>query len=123
MEGHENPLTFQDAWHNPDEEERKKWRAATRKEFHDLGVRRNTKRVKKPSDRRLIEYIWGFKVKGNGVYRARLVALGYSKIPGIDHQDNFAPVITDVTFRIVLLMLFNGWISEIVDVGNCFSVW
>ena len=60
MEGHENSLTFQTAWHHPDEEERKKWRAAIRKEFHDMIAKdawRNTKRVNIPSDRRLI----GFK--------------------------------------------------------------
>ena len=72
------------------------------------GVWRNMKRVDIPSDRRLIGFKWVFKVKENGVYRVRLVALEYSQIHGIDHQDNFAPVITDVTFRIVvLLMLFN----------------
>ena len=113
MEGHQNPVTFQEAWHHPDEHERSSWQAAIRKEFKDMiskGVWRYTKTSKVPSDRRLIGCKWVFKVKGNGVYRARLCALGYSQIPGVDHQDNFAPVITDVTFRIVLLMMMmNGW--------------
>ena len=62
-----------------------------------------------------------FKVKGNNVYRARLVALGYSQIPGLDHEDNFSPVVTEVTFRVALvMMLMNDWSSEIVDVETAF---
>ena len=34
----------------------------------------------------------------NGVYRARLVALGYSQIPGLDYTENFDPVILDMIF-------------------------
>ena len=62
-----------------------------------------------------------FKVKGNNVYRARLVALGYSQISGLDHGDNFSPVVTKVTFRVALvMMLMNDWSSEIVDVETAF---
>ena len=38
----------------------------------------------------------------DGTYRARLVGLGYSQIPGVDYTDNFAPVAHDVSFRIAL---------------------
>jgi hypothetical protein len=38
----------------------------------------------------------------NGIFRARLVACGYSQIPGVDFQESYAPVINDVTFRILL---------------------
>ncbi len=62
-----------------------------------------------------------FKVKRNGVFRARLVALGYSQIPGVDYTDNFAPVINDITYRIVLLnWLINDWDSEVIDVETAF---
>ena len=47
---------------------------------------------------------WVFKKKRNGVYRARLVGLGYSQIAGVDHKDNFSPVVTDTTFRCVLVI-------------------
>ena len=42
------------------------------------------------------------EIKRDGTYRARLVALGYSKVPGVEFTDNFAPVVNDVTFRIAL---------------------
>jgi hypothetical protein len=51
-----------------------------------------------PKHRRKIECKWIFKIKRNGVFRARLVACGYSQIAGIDFNENFAPVINDVIF-------------------------
>ena len=36
-----------------------------------------------PSNRRLIGDNWVFKVKGNGVFRARLCAIGYSQVAGV----------------------------------------
>ena len=69
-----------------------------------------SKKCDTPKERRLIGCKWVFTVKGNNVYRARLVALGYSQIPGIDHGDNFAPVITEVTFCVAMvMMLMNDW--------------
>ena len=57
-----------------------------------------------PKDRSLIGCKWVFKIKRDGTYRARLVALGYSQVPGVDFTDNFAPVVNDVgvTFRVEL---------------------
>ena len=121
---YENPMSFDDAWNHPDEFERIKWREAIRKEIRDMikrGVWRNVKKNSIPENRRLIGNKWVFKKKRNGVYRARLVCLGYTQIAGLDHQDNFSPVVNETTFRIVLvLMLLNGWHSEIVDIETAF---
>ena len=65
----------------------------------DREVRRKTKRKKIPNDRRLIGNKWVFKIKKDGTYRARLVALGYTQIPGVDYTDNFAPVAHDVSLQ------------------------
>ena len=56
-----------------------------------------------PEGRRTIKCKWIFKIKRNEVFRARLVACGYSQIPGIDFNESFAPVINDVSFRILLI--------------------
>ena len=122
---YESPRTFQEAWNHPEKDERKKWREAIRKEFRDMiyhrKVWRNVKKKDIPNDRRLIGCKWVFKKKGNGVYRARLCAIGYTQIAGIDHGYAFAPVIGETAFRLVLVIgLFNGWIMKIVDVKTAF---
>ena len=49
------------------------------------------------------------------------MALGYAQIAGIDHQDNFAPVVHETTFRLVMfLMLLKDWVAEIVGVETAF---
>ena len=124
LEGHDNPRSFQEAWHHPDPVERKHWRDAIRKEFRcmiEKGVWRKVKSSSMGSDRRLVGCVWVFKKKKNGVYRARLCAQGFTQVPGIDHKDNFSPVVTDVTFRVVMVLAFVfGWIAEIVDVETAF---
>jgi hypothetical protein len=61
--------------------------------------------------------------KENGIFRARLVACGYSQIPGIDFNESFASVINDVSFRILLIAKLI-WVLEafIVDVETAFSL-
>ena len=85
------------------------------------GVWRKTRKSEIPKNRRLIGSKWVFKKKGNGVYRARLCGLGYIQVPGLDYKENFSPVVLEVTFRLVLvLMLLNNWIGEIVDIETAF---
>ena len=106
--GPTEPKTFQEAWHYPIEDEKERWRIAIRKEIRSMierGVWRKTDRKKIPSNRRLIGNKWVFKIKRDGTYRARLVAFGYSQIPGVDYTDNFAPVAHDVSFRIALVRM------------------
>ena len=84
-------------------------------------VWRHTNRENVPNNRRLIGNKWVFKKKRNGVYRARLVALGYAQIPGVDQKDNFAPVISEIAFRTILIMgLMYDWTFEIVDIKTAF---
>ncbi len=75
-----------------------------------------------PQDRRTIKCKWFFKIKRNGVFRARLVACGYSQIPGVDFNENFAPVVNDVSFRIMLIAkLIWDLQASIVDVETAFD--
>ena len=90
--GPTEPKTFKEAWHSPVEQERDNCRASIRKERRsmiDRGVWRKTDRIRIPNNRILIGNKWVFKLKRDGTYRARLVALGYSQIPGVDYTDNF----------------------------------
>ena len=47
----------------------------------------------------------------------RLCALGYTQIPGVDHQVNFAPMIMDTIFRLALIYLLKIIkVEKIIDV-------
>ena len=111
--GPTEPQTFQEAWHSPIEKKRENWRIAIRKEIRSIMSREvwiKTDRKRIPNNRRLIGNKWVFKIKRDGAYRARLVALGYSQIPGVDYTDYFAPVAHDVSFRIALArMMVENW--------------
>ena len=62
-----------------------------------------------------------FKKKRNGVCRAKLVDLRYSQVPGVDHNDNFLPVVSDTTFRCVMILaLMNNWEIEVVNIETAF---
>jgi Reverse transcriptase (RNA-dependent DNA polymerase) len=62
-----------------------------------------------------------FKVKRNGIFRARLVACGYGQVPIIDFHESFAPVMNDVTLRILLIiMLVWNLIGKGVDIETAF---
>ena len=75
-----------------------------------------------PKERKLIGSKWVFKKKKNGVFRARLCALGYSQIPGVDFTENFAPVANEVTLRLITLkwMMNPTWKAKIYDVETAF---
>ena len=62
-----------------------------------------------------------FDVKRDGRFRARLVACGYTQIPGIDFQNSYAPTINNVTWRLLLiLMITRRYDAKIVDVETAF---
>ena len=120
----DGPQSIQEAWWDPDLISREKWREAICLEFKKMmgmGVWRHVKRNDCPNDRRLVGLRWVFKVKRNGVYCARLVAKGFSQIPGDDFTDNYSLVVNDVTFRVVVArMLIENLKGEVVDIDNAF---
>jgi hypothetical protein len=74
-----------------------------------------------PSNRRLIKKKWVFDIKRTGIFRARLVACGYSQIPGIDFQDFYNPVVNDAVFRILIIVqLLWGLTAVIIDIETAF---
>ena len=122
--GPTEPKTFQEAWYYPIEKDRDDWRVAIKKEIRIMinrGVWRKTDREKIPKNTRLIGNKWVFKIKRDGTYRARLVAVGYSQIPGVDYTDNFAPGAHDVSFRIALArMMVKNKDSLVMEVETAF---
>jgi len=86
-----------------------KWEQAINEELNMLNEMRTWELAEKPSDRKLIGNRWVFVKKcdtqGNVVrYKARLVAQGYSQIPGLDYSFTFSPVIRLDSLRIMFAL-------------------
>lgn len=65
----------------------------------------------------------GFKIKEDGNFISRLVALGYSQVSGSDFNENFSPVVNDITLRILItLSIINDWNKELIDIITDFYV-
>eukprot|EP00957_Ditylum_brightwellii_P039397 2979755-Ditylum_brightwellii.AAC.1 len=63
------------------------------------------------------------KPKPNGVKHARLNARGFEQVNGLyyDGQDLLAPVVNDMTIRIVFVMvILTAWTAELLDVKGAF---
>ena len=68
-----------------------------------------------------MKHKWVFEIKRNGTFRARLVACGYSQVPGVDFEEIYSPVVNDVTVRILLIiMLLMNLEVCLVDVETAF---
>jgi Reverse transcriptase (RNA-dependent DNA polymerase) len=57
-----------------------------------------------PKGHLCMKHRWVFDIKRNGIFRAHLVACGYSHVPGVDFTEAFSPVVHDVSFRLLITM-------------------
>ena len=72
-------------------------------------------------NRRCVKHKWVFDIKRNGTFRARLVACGYTQVPGIDFTEAYSPVINDVVFRIMIILQMVWKLkAKIIDVETAF---
>ena len=119
-----NANSFKEAWYHPDPFQRAMWRAGIRKELLKMKMQRVMQKILRsnmPAGRRCVKCKWVFEVERNGVFRARLVACGYSQIPGVDFQEVYAPVVSDVTVRVLLVIMLVLQLSHlIIDVETAF---
>lgn len=64
---------------------------------------------------------WVTSIKGNGIYKARLVCQGFRQIEGINYTETFAPVIRYESVRILLaLSARKGFMVHHLDVKTTF---
>ena len=68
-----------------------------------------------PLNCRCIKCKWALKTKHNSMYCTRLVACGYSQVAGINISKNFLLVMSNITFRALLLtMIYLGFVAKVV---------
>jgi hypothetical protein len=100
------PLSVADAIKGPDGV---KWIEAMQSELNSL-IRNNTwDLVPRPGDRRIISNKWVLtkKYDANGVllrFKARLVARGFTRVPGLDFTDTFAPTLKSTPRRLLFAL-------------------
>jgi hypothetical protein len=97
------PRTYHDAITCPDQA---KWKTAMKAELDNIGAKKTWKVTDLPAGRRAIGCKWVYKVKQDAdgkitKYKARLVAQGFSQVPGVDFEETFAPVGRMTSLRII----------------------
>ena len=98
------PATYWEAERRTDVEE---WRKVMEKELEDLkrmGVYEDAEEL--PEGKKVIGCRWVYEFKTNEsggppIYKARLIAQGFSQVLFVDYRVTFAPVAKSVTVRFV----------------------
>jgi hypothetical protein len=101
LEGPIEQGSFDEPFNESDHDSRTKCRTSIDGEFKEINVRRAWKKIGKfemTDGRRCIKSKRMFKIMRKCVFRAQLLACGYSQVPGLDFNDSFAPVVNDVKF-------------------------
>jgi Reverse transcriptase (RNA-dependent DNA polymerase) len=57
-----------------------------------------------PHGSKIVGNRWVYSKKSDGTLRSRIVAQGFSQVPGKDFTDSHAPVMTDLAFRLALII-------------------
>ncbi|EIW71771.1 hypothetical protein TREMEDRAFT_27029, partial [Tremella mesenterica DSM 1558] len=99
-----DPISPEEAVNGPDGE---KWLESMEKEISNIESKETWVETVLPPGRKAIGCKWVFKVKtdseGNLLkYKSRLVAQGFSQVPGVDYEETFAPVGRSGSLRILL---------------------
>ena len=109
-----------------EDEERKLWDAAMIKELKSLRDLGSFKLVPRPRGSNVLQSTWAFKKKRypDGdlkKYKARFCVRGDQQIEGVDVFETYAPVVSWITVRILLVLsLVLGLSTQQVDYTNAF---
>ena len=118
------PTTYDAAWDHDDPWQQSKWQEAILLEYKKMEAHKVWVKVKRATmqpGKRCVKHKWIMEIKRNGIFRARLVACGYSQVPGIDFTNVYSPVVNDVTFRIMMIAeMVYKYKSKLIDIETVF---
>ena len=104
-----------------------KWEEAIKAELASLAKREVFGPITRiPDNVKPVGYKWVFVRKRNEKnevvrYKARLVAQGFSKRPGIDYDETYSPVMDMITFRFLIsLVLFEKLEMRLMDIVTAY---
>ena len=113
-----DPASYAEAMRSVDA---KQWSDACQYEIDALHKNDTWELTELPPGRKSIKSKWVFKLKADGRYRARLVAKGFTQIPGIDYDETFSPVARFESLRLLLaLAALEDWEIQQMDVKSAF---
>ncbi len=113
-----DPASFKEAMGSAEADE---WTEACQYEIDALAKNDTWDLVDLPPGRKPVKSKWVFKLKSDGRYRARLVAKGFTQVPGIDFDETFSPVARFESLRLLLaLAALEDWHIHQMDVKSAF---
>ena len=102
------------------------WQQAMKEELQAFESTHTWDLVDPPSDKTLVDCKWIYKIKTRSdgsveIYKARLVARGFTQEYGIDYEETFAPVARVTSVRALLsIAAAKRWGLSQMDVKNAF---
>ena len=113
------PTNFKKIYGRPDAD---KWMEAIQSENASIDGHNVFQIVEQlPHGKTPIKVKYIFKRKDNGRYKARLVAMGYSQVPGLDFNQTYAPVVSKQSLRsLFALAAMEHWNIFQMDVKTAF---
>lgn len=99
-----DPKSYKEAMNTLENE---KWKIAIEEELKSMEDNHVWKIEPLPSEKNLVSTKWVFRKKQNSDgtierYKARLVARGFTQIPGVDYFETFAPVVKNSTVKTLI---------------------
>jgi hypothetical protein len=119
----DTPKTWRQLLKSPN---KARWLKAADDEFASLLGMHTWSLVPRPQKRKIIKSKWVFKVKRRPDHsiqklKARLVAMGYSQVKGLDYQEVFSPTLRLETLRLILSLLASrNWKGRQIDFKTAF---